>query len=39
MGMWLKGQMEELGVSVELRHPGKQTLEGTEVDLPPIVGL
>lgn len=26
-----------LFISVDLHHPGKQTLEGKELDLPPIV--
>lgn len=37
MGKWIQTEMERLGVSVELHHPGKQQLEGTEVELPPIV--
>ncbi|KAJ3119915.1 Cys-Gly metallodipeptidase [Nowakowskiella sp. JEL0407] len=37
MGHWLVKELERLGVSCTLRHPGKQTLEGKELDLPPIV--
>jgi acetylornithine deacetylase/succinyl-diaminopimelate desuccinylase-like protein len=37
MGMWLKGELEALGVTVQVRHPGKQQLEGQTIDLPPIL--
>ena len=37
MGKWLQAYMESLKIQTELRHPGKQTLEGKEIELPPIV--
>lgn len=37
MCKWIEAQLTRLGASYELRHPGKQTLEGKEVDLPPII--
>ncbi|EGF81867.1 hypothetical protein BATDEDRAFT_19033 [Batrachochytrium dendrobatidis JAM81] len=37
MGFWLEKELKGLGASVELRYPGKQQLEGREIDLPPIV--
>nr|KAJ3422862.1 hypothetical protein HK105_005946 [Polyrhizophydium stewartii] len=37
MGHWLEAELKRLGASVELRHPGKQELEGQVIDLPPIV--
>ncbi|KAJ1527360.1 hypothetical protein HK096_010644, partial [Nowakowskiella sp. JEL0078] len=37
MSTWLATELKRLGVSYELRFPGKQHLEGKEIDLPPIV--
>ncbi|KAJ3050544.1 hypothetical protein HK097_008510 [Rhizophlyctis rosea] len=37
MGEWLVNELKRLGASVETRAPGKQTLEGKELDLPPVV--
>ncbi|KAI8913618.1 hypothetical protein EDD86DRAFT_187496 [Gorgonomyces haynaldii] len=37
MGHWIESHLKRLGAHVELRHPGKQTLQGVTVDLPPIV--
>ncbi|KAH6566313.1 hypothetical protein BASA60_009524 [Batrachochytrium salamandrivorans] len=37
MGLWLEAELKNLGASVELRQPGKQQLEGQEIDLPPII--
>ncbi|KAJ3041622.1 hypothetical protein HDV00_008898 [Rhizophlyctis rosea] len=37
MGEWLVTELKRLGASVETRNPGKQTLEGKELDLPPVV--
>ena len=37
MGEWLEGQMKTLGISVQRHFPGKQMLEGKELDLPPIL--
>ncbi len=37
MGVWLQAQLKRLGCAFELRHPGKQQLEGHTVDLPPII--
>ncbi|KAJ3098012.1 hypothetical protein HDU97_004372 [Phlyctochytrium planicorne] len=38
MGEWLYNEIKRLGgVNVEKRDPGKQTLQGVELDLPPIV--
>ncbi|KAI8928454.1 hypothetical protein BC831DRAFT_448725 [Entophlyctis helioformis] len=37
MGKWLEAELKRLGVSVEMRDAGKQTLEGQVIDLPPIV--
>eukprot|EP00835_Amoeboradix_gromovi_P001199 NODE_50_length_27150_cov_0.307308.p4 type:complete len:463 gc:universal NODE_50_length_27150_cov_0.307308:14709-13321(-) len=37
MGKWLQSFMNSLGIDSELRYPGKQQLEGKEIDLPPII--
>eukprot|EP00834_Sanchytrium_tribonematis_P005533 NODE_342_length_9153_cov_0.637376.p2 type:complete len:475 gc:universal NODE_342_length_9153_cov_0.637376:4607-6031(+) len=37
MGKWLESHMKTLGISTELRYPGKQEMEGKQVDLPPII--
>ncbi|TPX59946.1 hypothetical protein PhCBS80983_g02120 [Powellomyces hirtus] len=37
MGEWLIKELKTLGATVQVHHPGKQTLEGQELDLPPIV--
>ncbi|KAI9007093.1 hypothetical protein BC832DRAFT_428417 [Gaertneriomyces semiglobifer] len=37
MGKWLVSELQRLGATVSEHHPGKQTLEGQELDLPPIV--
>ncbi|KAJ3086133.1 Cys-Gly metallodipeptidase, partial [Quaeritorhiza haematococci] len=37
MGEWLVSEMERLGISCKKHYPGKQTLDGQEIDLPPIV--
>ncbi len=37
MGKWLNSFMESLHIETEMRYPGKQILEGKEIDLPPIV--
>ena len=34
---WLESNLKRLGVSYELRHPGKQHIEGKEIDLPPVI--
>lgn len=37
MGQWLIERLTSLGCSVETRHPGTQTLQGIQLDLPPVV--
>ncbi|GAA5935529.1 hypothetical protein JCM10213_004050 [Rhodosporidiobolus nylandii] len=37
MGAWLKGELEKLGATVRSVPLGKQTLEGQELDLPPVL--
>ena len=38
MGHWLESYMKKLGATqIELHEPGKQVLDGKELDLPPIV--
>ncbi|KNC98799.1 metallodipeptidase [Spizellomyces punctatus DAOM BR117] len=37
MGQWLVSELKRLGASVNIHNPGKQTLEGKELELPPIV--
>ncbi|EGD79924.1 CNDP dipeptidase 2 [Salpingoeca rosetta] len=37
MGHWLKAWIEKLGGTVTMKDIGKQTLEGQEVDLPPVL--
>lgn len=37
MGAWLKAQLEAQGVKVQSVPIGKQTLEGQELDLPPVL--
>lgn len=34
---WMEKQLQALGCTTEKRYPGKQKLEGTEIDLPPIL--
>lgn len=37
MGKWLETELLALGCTVSMRDVGKQTLEGVEVGLPPVV--
>ncbi|OLL25853.1 Cys-Gly metallodipeptidase dug1 [Neolecta irregularis DAH-3] len=37
MSKFLIKELEAIGVKVEQRHPGKQKLNGTEIDLPPVI--
>ncbi|KAJ3118011.1 hypothetical protein HK100_000701 [Physocladia obscura] len=38
MGAWLQAQLKRLGFSdIEAHHPGKQQLQGKEIDLPPVI--
>lgn len=37
MADWLVSQLTTLGVKAEKREIGKHTLDGKEVDLPPVV--
>ncbi|KAJ3174925.1 hypothetical protein HDU87_006591 [Geranomyces variabilis] len=37
MGEWLVKELKALGATVNVHHPGKQTIEGQQLDLPPIV--
>ncbi|TPX70427.1 hypothetical protein SpCBS45565_g01760 [Spizellomyces sp. 'palustris'] len=37
MGQWLVSELKRLGASVNIHNPGKQMLEGKELELPPIV--
>ncbi|KAI9099303.1 hypothetical protein DFS34DRAFT_617096 [Phlyctochytrium arcticum] len=37
MGQWLESEMKRLKITVRTHVPGKQTLEGKELDLPPLV--
>ncbi|KAI9197443.1 uncharacterized protein BJ171DRAFT_519545 [Polychytrium aggregatum] len=37
MGEWLVQEMTRLNVSTKIHHPGKQVLDGVELDLPPVV--
>lgn len=37
MAEWLVQQLKALGATVEKRPIGKHTIEGQEVDLPPVV--
>ncbi|KAL7754515.1 hypothetical protein RI367_000500 [Sorochytrium milnesiophthora] len=37
MQHWMQEKMQKLGIETRLHHPGKQTLEGKELDLPPII--
>lgn len=37
MADWLKQQLDKLGATSEFKQLGKQTLDGQEVDLPPVI--
>ena len=37
MADWLKAELEKLGCTAELKPLGKQTLDGQEVELPPVI--
>ncbi|KAI9172901.1 hypothetical protein H9P43_007032 [Blastocladiella emersonii ATCC 22665] len=37
MGAWLNKEMQRLGISTKLHHPGKHVMDGQELELPPIV--
>jgi Cys-Gly metallodipeptidase DUG1 len=37
MGLWLSNELKSLGVDVKLHYPGKQVLDGKEIDLPPVI--
>lgn len=37
MAVWIQKEMKRLNISYETRDPGKQMLDGKEIDLPPVV--
>lgn len=37
MGDWLKAELEKLGATTEFKPLGMQTLDGQEVELPPVI--
>ena len=37
MADWLKAELEKLGATAEFKTLGKQTLDGQEIDLPPVI--
>lgn len=37
MADWLKAQLDKLGATSELKPLGKQTLDGQEIELPPVI--
>lgn len=37
MADWLKAELEKIGATAEFKQLGKQTLDGQEIELPPVI--